>query len=333
MTKIIFFGASVSQQHINRDGEETGYVPNLKKLFKTHFNDEIEVIQKGFGSGHFNQSGFVYFDLIMNMEPDVVVFEWFSTSSKKFDEAKFAHVQKTLLDNGIKVINLVLPKKDCLENEPYNIKQARGYQELGCHFINLYPFVGNKLDLDLCLRDNVHTTAHGGKLYAEIIFEEIKNIFKGQHSVCDGPAINPLQIFSVPSVQTLAFSEVITYRDKLIINISNNDINSNECQIFAKVKVGKYSPIISYTLNGITGRISVWDAWSHYERSCLKPISNKFNLIDNGTITFEISETDPDYSSCKRPFDGVDLEQRKLPIIDDLFIIGGQIDSIKFVNG
>lgn len=323
--KIVFFGASVTEQNKNQKGEITGYFPYVEYLFKKTFGDKYTLLQKGFGSGHLNDTGFIYLELIKRLKPDMVVLEWYTTSCTFFDKDKFHHIQKSLLDLNVRVVNLILPKKNALTRELDNIKQARAYQKLGSYFVSLYPYVDNPLDLSKCLRDNVHTTPEGGKAYAEIIFDEIIGIIKGNYKNNEGEIIPIPKTYSVPVVNHKDIKLELNSGNKLIIEMESLS-ESNECQLFSKVKLGRFSPVLDYkSVNGISDSIEVWDIWSHFERPCLKPISNNFTLNGYDKITFEISNTSPNYNACLRPIEPVDLQNRKLPIIGEIFIIGGKI--------
>lgn len=122
---MFFWGASVTQQGRSKDGVTTGYAHKLKEKFKDSHPD-VDVIQKGFGSTSFDSVGSLYLDNIIDLNPDIVVLEWHATWLGKFDEVKYATVVDSLIERGLRVVNLVLPRKGMISPERDCVKQSRG---------------------------------------------------------------------------------------------------------------------------------------------------------------------------------------------------------------
>jgi hypothetical protein len=103
---VVFYGASVTQQSVNRSGEITGYVPNVIANLRSKFGDDaFEFHQLGYGSNHFNDAGFVFFPELLEKKPDIVAMDWHSTWLSKFPGDLYAYVIDTLISAGVRVIN------------------------------------------------------------------------------------------------------------------------------------------------------------------------------------------------------------------------------------
>ena len=95
-------------------------------------------------------------------------------------------------------------------------------------------------------------------------------------------------------------------------------------------RIGPDSPKIVFKYNSCNDvKKSLWDPYCHYERQTYK----EFGLrSDRSEVNIEVCEDPPDYASCVNKefdFDGF-LSQEKYICTKDLFLIGGNIESIEF---
>lgn len=327
--KIVFFGASVTEQAISRDGIKTGYVAHLKSLFEES-NFDVDIVQKGFGSSSFNAAGFIYANEVKELKPDIVVLEWHTTWLGKFDSSKYFSVIASFLKAGIKVVNLVLPRREAIEPERECVKQSRAAIKQGAFFLNLIDHVENGIDLNQCLRDYVHTSEKGGAVYAQYIYNFlVEEVFKSDSS-------NPLkkstnfdveQYFEDIACTSLPFEKKLLPGNKLKIEF---EAIASEVQIFAEMRVGPYSPKLCM-YGGTNTKISIWDEWCGYERNCLKALTPVFSPKDN-YIVFEISEERPKYEKSKYDFSHVIQEDLKCVFKRNVYCIGAEIKSIKLIS-
>ena len=100
MTKIAFYGASVTQQR-------NGFVDHFAKLFKA------KVLKFGFGGMHLSDAGICFIDKVVVARPEICFVDWFSTwymdQDGKFDLYIDAIVEK-LQKIDCRVIFLFFPQ-------------------------------------------------------------------------------------------------------------------------------------------------------------------------------------------------------------------------------
>lgn len=71
---ICFFGASVTQQ-----SKESGYVILFNELLKQNDLNNLNIIQKGFGSMHITDAGICKINEVIDENPSYAFLDWFST--------------------------------------------------------------------------------------------------------------------------------------------------------------------------------------------------------------------------------------------------------------
>lgn len=291
-TTIVFFGASVTQQGINRAGVRVGYVPNvIERLERSHGQGLFEFHQMGYGSNHFSDAGYILLSEVLTLNPDLVVFEWFTTGLDAFDSAKLDFVIRSLLDCGTMVVSLVLPFKRTIgKPERPCIQQSRWYQRLGLHQINLNHEIGRALDLDICLRDEVHTNELGGAAYADIIAPALSSLLAGQLLPHDpGSEIVPLKDRTMAPIVSSRNMGDLTLMEGDTLKVSF--ANGSEVQLYGHSIIGPHSTTLDVRCGEVQHFVTLLDAWCTYERTCLKPLSQKIKL-STGTLEIRISDND-----------------------------------------
>ncbi|WP_417225859.1 SGNH/GDSL hydrolase family protein [Amphritea sp.] len=324
--KILIYGASVVQQGVTHDGKLVGFVNNLRELFKESPGlENVLVHKRGYGSNHLNDAGLLYLEEALTEKPDIVVLDWHSTYIEEFEPDKYDYIINKLLNNNIKVVNLVLPQKSRVgEPEQRKILQARGYQKVGVGFLNFYEFVNNgRIDLDECLRDDVHTNEFGGKVYAEILFPYLQSVIRGESLEYDyGKSIEPINKYSEILITKHTVDFEVTKNTNIICKV---DPKNQLFRLYATVMVGPFSPILSIDFEGGSRMVNILDQSCFYERKVLKPITPWLNS-KSGTVKISLSERENDLSILKSP--PVTMpEYSRLPIVGDLFCVGS--DSLK----
>lgn len=329
--KIVFYGASVTQQSTNRDGIKVGYVPNaIQLLFEKFGATQFDFHQMGYGSNHFNDAGFIKFNDVLAIKPDIIVMEWHSTGIGNFDPARYDFVIENLHKIGCKVISLILPLKRCVgKPERENIKQSRWYQRKGLIQINFYPLIGHEINLDACLRDEVHTNENGGIVYGEIVARIISDIFQGKLVESEsGDEIEPVSDYKqAPLVSSFSLDGCdLNYSQSLVVKYQAK----GAVQLFADSMIGPYSPVLDVKCGTVKQSISMWDQWCKYERRCLKPLTHPLRQTE-GTVMVSISSESPAYTEHQYNFlQKTDLIDRKLKQLNKLFMVGGNILEIRF---
>lgn len=329
---ISFYGASVTQQGINQNGEMVGYVPYIKKnLEEKSLDCEFVFHQLGFGSNHLDDAGYLYFSKLLETSPDIVFLEWHTTGLAKFDSAKYDYIIKKLLDINCIVVNLILPFKRCIgKPERENIKQTRWYQEKGVRQINFYKLLDEK-EIDKCLRDEVHTNMYGGLVYGKIISKVIEDILQGKQIVRDfGDMIAPVKNYlKAPKISSFILQRDLEQNENMLITYNPM---GNPVQFFCESTIGPFSPILDIKYQNKTETIMIIDQWCAYERKCLKPISH---TIDGeiSTVEFSISSNNPlEKIELKHIKNKNLIDLRKMKNIEKIYCQGGRIMNIEITK-
>ena len=94
MTKIVFYGASVTQQR-------NGYVDHFAKLSKA------QVMKLGFGGMHLNDAGICFVDKAVQTRPDICFIDWFSTAYTGLDSKSDLYID-AIAEKFLKINHLLL---------------------------------------------------------------------------------------------------------------------------------------------------------------------------------------------------------------------------------
>ena len=263
----------------------------VEELHKTDTNFE----RLAFPSSQFYNAGFFNAPRVKDLlnKPEIIFFEWSTTGENIFDLEKLKYVINELANSGIQLVFLLLPKKETYKvNRPCDDQLYDLSAELNIPLLDL-RYLLTENNLEEILRDGVHTTELGGKLYSDAInkFLEIPNFGNVEGFVLD-PVLNySIQIFD--GKVTLSEGQLLTL---------NFDTYSEYSEIAISHTIGPYSPIIEYISNGsMIGKHSIFDQWCHYERdnfttlvpqSILKKSSSK-------SLVIKISSESPNFSLTK----------------------------------
>ena len=150
----------------------TGYVPMLRRLIAEE-NLDITVHTVTAASAAFNGAGYALTQSVLQAKPDVLVLEWHSTFSDFFETLLWHSFLSSTIDQGIKVLIAVLPKRSLYKSGHKRCNQIQAEQVLckSIQMIDGYTF--KKFDPEKHLRDEVHTTALGARLYSKNILSII----------------------------------------------------------------------------------------------------------------------------------------------------------------
>ncbi|HCG5236627.1 hypothetical protein CGJ21_04805 [Vibrio parahaemolyticus] len=329
--KILFYGASVVQQGTTIDGDLVGFVDNLRVLLKQHeLTKNILAHKRGYGSNHIDDAGLIQLEEIWAEDPDLVFLEWHSTYKSEFDERKYRFIIDEITKRNIKVINLILPKKSQVgKPEQKKILQTRGYQEkFDIPMINLYRQVEDgTIDLNSCLRDDVHTNPTGGAKYAKVIFDFVLSIVNGEGISEDkGDFILPYEGNRDLVVSKFDLSAEINEESSLIIRTRPTE----RYDIFAKVECGPFSPVLITKRCSEEKIVNIMDSSCYYPRKVFKNICHSVDEVHD-YLEIKVDGNKKSETVLKKP-PTVSSSPCRVPILGSIYAVGAEIVSVSVVN-
>jgi len=295
---IVFYGASVTEQ-----SGESGFVPTFNKLIMDNLLN-YNIIQKGFGSTHINDCGICKINEIISYNPNICFIDWFSTGlilTNKNELYMYLDtiVRKLMLIN-CKICFLLLERIDLCENRLIMYKLVVEYSTLyNLEYIELYNNI-NKSEL---LRDTVHTTNEGAKIYANKIYKYfIKNIIDKEIIYKNIPEKNDYDDIKILTVNKQINSEI--------------HMNGNFKIIGILQKLGNFSGIIEIHRNDISPyKYNLWDQWCYFTRNNIK-----LQVPWSTTLKLKILTDTFDSQSCKMNINFNDFE--KYMYIYEIYYLG-----------
>lgn len=286
ITKILFFGASVTAQYKNHHtGEITGYVAYLKEVLETTYS--VESIS--FPSSQYSNMGIFGFAKTLQKRPDIIFFEWHTTGEERLC-IETLQMQFDLLHYlGIQMVLLVLPSCRIQEGnqaQKYSIIHSTTIPALDLRYL-LEEYSREEI-----LRDEVHTNPNGAKLYAEAIKDYLNDI------VLNVKAHDTLgTMSSAPQVIPDKFSNILYREIPLRFELRSGEHlalqTNSDSRIIFTVKRGPQCPTLRVSdING-SREITLVDQWSYYER-----ISNavEYEISSNQELLIKALSEFPNYS-------------------------------------
>lgn len=318
--KIAIFGASVSSQ-----SNGSGYVDCLIELLRPI---QIEVLRFSHSACHFNDAGYFFHDQVLNVNPDICIFEWNTTGSSDFSEDKLSLVINSILEKNISIGFLILPRvgTNMIANRNAENQIIESAKKYACPILDLR----GDFDAGMYLRDDVHTNPAGAVYYADKIYEWLISESFNSRVECNSMPINNLiNIKHRPTINHI--NSRITVKKNLAIEFFLPDSVLSEIAI--SVNVGPHSPLteISIVETGRKFKWSFWDQWCNYERFMLISLTEYSGLKrapknHNYTLSLEVLLEDPQYSKCKH---NVEFPSPELRFIDILAIHTSDLEILK----
>jgi hypothetical protein len=297
--KVCFFGASITSQR------QDSYVDEFAKEFDG-FCEKM-----GYGSSHFNDAGFYLFHEAIAHSPDLLIFDWNSTSSSQFDLFKLEYVVSRANNLGITPLFVIFPRPDnwkvnrLCEEQVYSLAKRQLVEVCDIRkFLSLDEIM-------LCTRDRIHANSFGAKVYANYLLEFVSKLNLKKSN--DAERIYVDDQF----IKTLTFSEIISQGvDELPFKYK---INGGFSEIAMAHSVGPWSPVIDLIeSNKRLFSISLWDPWCHYARNKFEIIFPNFLISkmqnSQGDFYFKKSDTSPNYGLCRNKQFQFDCELQIRPI-------------------
>ena len=294
MTKIAFYGASVTQQR-------NGYVKYFAKL------STAKVLKLGFGGMQLSDAGICFIDKVVEIHPDICFIDWFSTWYMNQD-GKFSLyldvIAEKLQKINCRIIFLFFPQNKDLNiaDWKYFYRTCKNYltnQEL--EYVSLDEIL-SEYPIHEILRDRIHTTKKGSRLYAEEIFRYLKSVSSSINHVNAKP-----NIYSTLSVLPVKRS----FNKELVLE--------GDCHIQGFfLKIGPWSGIVDILSGKLSMKENTWDLWCYYGRDHFS-----FNVPIEGRATFKISDEPFDTSESRDKFDF--SKYKKKLVIHEIYYYGGSL--------
>lgn len=331
--KIHFFGASVTAQgNHHKSGDITGYFPHFVESLKS-IAPEVEVLRTSAGSSHFNDAGYCLLDDVLESNPDIVVFDWHSTSLDVFEQCLLDSTVAKVTASGAKLVFAIFPRRSCIasyQNRP-NIRQVYGMQNSNVYVLNLYDEHVFEDSLDLILRDECHTTPAGGRKYADILLKYILPLVQSSEEgslnmKVHSPLISVSNIFC-------PYPDLPVSSIKLLIRPVTN--GGRDCSLVLDHRVGPFSPVVDIiTSVGHSSVFSLWDPYCHYERQVYSGIAGRFSTEWDSIFSVEIkvSQDKPSYHLSRNTEYDFSSVSRRYMKLRSIYCIGGEIEKSDFVE-
>lgn len=290
---IAFFGASVTQQ---KNGYVSHFLKNIKETVMTY----------GYGSMHLKYAGVCMINNVLECKPNIVFIDWFSTGYINTNDETINcldTIVSVFSKNNIKLIFLFFPRKDHNERINFYLFCKKYLNDKKLFYIDLNEYLNYNEEL---IRDTVHTTEKGSKIYGELIYDiYIKNI--KEINICK----NYLHVVKYENIKKIIINK----------NFSNFcELNGNCNVLGLYMIIGVHSGILE--INGV--KFNTWDEWCHYNRHCLKL---EFNV--NGKTKINIINEVFDTSKCKNKeikFENIKKELQ----LKEIYYIG---NNLEFISG
>jgi hypothetical protein len=283
MKKILFYGASVTHQ-----SGKSGYFDNLD-------NKSYSKLRMSYPSSQFYNAGFYNIPRIkfLSETPDIIFFEWSTTGENIFDLNKLKHVLVELSLQKIIPVFLLLPKKETFKfNRPCDEQLYSLSSEFDISLLDL-RYLLNEYKAEEILRDGVHTTELGGKLYAAAIDSFLRQQTSRNPKLANLKQLINYNIKIIDEIVKIGEGQVLTFKFDSWVEFSEIAISHT---------VGPYTPIIEYISDGaIIGTHNFFDSWCHYERMMFTTLvpQSVFKKLSSKTLDLKISSELPDFSITK----------------------------------
>ena len=241
---IAVFGASVTAQ-------KNGYARELGKLF----GEPLKVF--GYGSMHISDAGICFVDKVIEKSPTICFLDWFSTGYREVGNQTEEYIDTLLFKlgrAGCRPIFLFFPFRERDGKEEFHTFCKDLLLSKGISIIDVREEIDVSI-LDKVLRDGIHTTEYGSKLYSQIIYKKFKEI--------EPNLALPENIVStrLTGIRSISVERVF---DKKLCLIGN-------CEIFGfYLTVGPHSGDVEARIGSEAIVFSTWDEWCYFPRETFK---------------------------------------------------------------
>ena len=263
--KIVFFGASVTQQ---------------KQGYAWHLANRLGVEYKCFGHGgcHLMDDGICCIDEVLKEPPTHCFIDFFSTGYTSENKHTIDYLDTILYKcttAGCKTLWLFLPSGNHASRLPFYAFVKAHLDSRHATYFDLNTVLTHSTDL---CRDVVHTTERGSVEYAEALYTLFSNVRDTIPYAINVPKTKYCDIQCLPVNQTV--------HTRLSLE--------GDCTILAvRLTIGPKSGIVYIGHKKYT----IWDVHCHYNRTSF----HLRNVPVSGTVSIDVSQEPVDYSTCRRP--------------------------------
>lgn len=324
---IHFFGASVTAQGYHHStGQASGYYPYIKEYY-AKMHPEYQIVRTSAGSSHFNDAGFCLLDEVLQTAPNIVVFDWHSTSLQSFDPILFDEAVSKVVASGAQLLLVIFPRKSSVGSHMQRecIKQA--YQATGnfVHILDLYEESAVVDAIDDILRDECHTTQIGAKVYSDIVIAKLEDLLTAQPKA----SLVRRGHESLIPVSKLTIANDYAQFSRITFTIGRRSC-SRGATLVLDHKVGPYSPVVEVrTSKGYLKSHSFWDSYCYYERQSFLALPGRHGLNDPDPLSLwlSISDETPKYEQSRNQEYDFSLISSRYMRIKSVYCIGGELLS------
>lgn len=253
--KVLCYGASVTAQK-----GDAGYVQRLAELLP---KDQYDVVKVGRGASHFEYAGYGFSREIAGYRPDILIVDWLTPSMKEFSARKILLFNKRFAEQGVRVIWANFPRIDDLNNQRVCFSQVRqSCKDFNLEFVDLNKYVVG--EPRRYLRDIVHTTDAGAKLYAEVLCNQVTS----KHTSINVNSIDGSGFPEIVEAQT-----IVNVKTALTLTLK---ADKRKVDILLECFIGPNSPFLKFKVEcegceDIEKVINPLDAWCYYTRKMVLP--------------------------------------------------------------
>jgi hypothetical protein len=313
---VVFFGASVTEQHVHSGtGELSGFVTYFERHFAAGLN--LKVSRVSAGSSDLTDAAMVYVEEVIALKPDICILDWATPALTECDPRFIHQIYFRLMAHDILPVTVIFPRGDRAQRDIPITREMSGLsQAYDLPFYDMTPLL-KTYGMDVVLRDVVHTTAEGARIYAEAVAALI-------------PRLPPRLRFAFATPIPFCVTALVcdppppdSFRKITVTNLAKTD-EPVEFTLVMQQRVGPYSPVLDVRSFGPDGGgelppYPLWDVWCHRERQTAKKIMHwhkgPFQRIEIG-----VSRTDPDYATSPESVP-VDFANRRIRQRGTLFLI------------
>ncbi|GAB5380442.1 MAG: hypothetical protein Alis3KO_25820 [Aliiglaciecola sp.] len=263
--KLLFYGASVTAQKF-----ETGYYQQIEQSSLTTRFSEIERI--AFGASQFEFAGYAFMQDAISIDADVCVIDWLTPSMPSFTAFKIPLLNYALLKSGCLPVWVFFPRTSNFDALPEAYNQVKkSCEQFGLPFIDVRPSMKGFIDEpSRYLRDAVHTTLEGAKLYSDIIEKSLSDLdvrsTLNRARESDGFVELSNMNYQIPVVNSCE----LTINDQQSLELEFS-FNGGLLEIFFDTFVGPHLCLLKFEVilesNVVhCETINPADRWSHYKR-------------------------------------------------------------------
>lgn len=253
---IAFFGASVTKQ---KNGYVTYFTEHAQQA-----NQSFAITRHSYPAMHLNNAGMCFIPEVLATQPQYCFIDWFSTS-RIFASADLKVLLDTLryqfIPANCQLVFLLLggSAKHMFAKRlaMYDLVEKYAQEhEIPC--INIWPAV-QAYDENVLVRDAVHTTPEGGKVYGSLIYHEFMQKVLEKYPLHTANLVKTRFV----NIKTLTLGPAII---REFIRLRGN------AQVLGlQQTVGPHSGLVSLDVDGTTiPPQNLWDRWCYYERNNLK---------------------------------------------------------------